>query len=199
MVAGRRFYADTITGSSGSDTLLGGNGNDSIDAGSLADSVFGGEGDDTLLPATSVDSTNDTIDGGNGSDWVSYAPIIGASRYHHHKSGNRRRSWLWQLTRRLTLKMPLVRLPMTACVGSSLGNYLIGGNGNDTLDGGNGNDTLSGDAGDDSLVGGIGTDWASYANATGAVTVSLTTGRSSGAHGNDSLSGIENVLRRQWQ
>ncbi|MCX7368181.1 MAG: calcium-binding protein [Alphaproteobacteria bacterium] len=70
---------------------------------------------------------------------------------------------------------------------------LLGGTNNDYLDGGAGNDTLSGGAGNDTLDGGNGTDWLSYADATGSVTVDLGAGRSSGADGDDSLIGIENI------
>ncbi|MCX7368186.1 MAG: calcium-binding protein, partial [Alphaproteobacteria bacterium] len=71
--------------------------------------------------------------------------------------------------------------------GDSQANLLDGGLGSDTLDGGLGHDTIIGGRGD-------GADWAIYASATGAVTVDLAAGTSSGAEGNDSLSGIENVI-----
>jgi hypothetical protein len=84
-----------------------------------------------------------------------------------------------------------------ASVGGNVGNDSVNGaGGNDTLDGGTGNDTLGGGLGNDTLIGGTGTDWASYANATGAVTVNLGTGTSSDADGNDSLlgDGVNNAL-----
>ncbi|MFN7305327.1 MAG: calcium-binding protein, partial [Acetobacteraceae bacterium] len=59
------------------------------------------------------------------------------------------------------------------------------------------NDTLQGGAGNDSIAGGDDLDWASYGELTAAsqgVTVSLATGRATGAAGSDTLSGIENVL-----
>jgi Ca2+-binding RTX toxin-like protein len=87
---------------------------------------------------------------------------------------------------------------------------LFAGDGNDTLDGGTGNDLMHGGAGNDRLIGGVSTDetdTASYANTFfdgedgaliagnfGAVTVDLTTGRASGAQGNDTLVSIENVI-----
>ena len=71
---------------------------------------------------------------------------------------------------------------------------ILGEAGRDTITGGEGNDSLQGGLGNDSLIGGAGTDWASYASATGAVTVNLGAGTSSGADGNDSVTGIENVL-----
>ena len=66
---------------------------------------------------------------------------------------------------------------------------LTGNTGANTLIGGDGDDNLSGGGGDDTLIGGAGTDLASYASATGAVTVNLGAGTSSGADGNDSLTG----------
>ena len=59
-----------------------------------------------------------------------------------------------------------------------------------------GNDTLEGGLGNDFLDGGAGIDTASYANASGSVTVSLGTvvGTSQGADGNDQLRNIENIL-----
>ena len=104
--------------------------------------------------------------------------------------------------------------------GSEAGDTLVGGAGNDalygdglfgtdtspsgqitfyadveTLGGLAGNDTLEGGLGNDVLNGGGGTDTASYANASGAVTVTLSAGggSSSGADGNDTLASIENV------
>jgi Ca2+-binding RTX toxin-like protein len=58
-----------------------------------------------------------------------------------------------------------------------------------------GNDLLEGGLGNDLIDGGGGTDTAIYANASGAVTVTLTAtgGSSSGADGNDTLVSIENV------
>ncbi|HEX8216631.1 MAG TPA: calcium-binding protein, partial [Allosphingosinicella sp.] len=92
---------------------------------------------------------------------------------------------------------------------------LIGGAGNDRLSGdgglvlgadrlfttsfdgvGNGNDFLDGGAGDDELYGGGGSDTASYASASGAVTVSLYDGgfgEAFGAAGYDQLHDIENL------
>ena len=59
-----------------------------------------------------------------------------------------------------------------------------------------GNDTLEGGLGNDLLDGGAGNDTASYANASGAVTVTLTAtgGSSSGADGTDTLLSIENLV-----
>ncbi|SDK25260.1 MULTISPECIES: VCBS domain-containing protein [Bradyrhizobium] len=71
---------------------------------------------------------------------------------------------------------------------------ISGGAGNDQLYGNLGNDTLSGGAGDDRLDGGPGFDRATYADATGGITVDLTAGTASGPGvGNDTLVSIEAV------
>jgi Ca2+-binding RTX toxin-like protein len=70
---------------------------------------------------------------------------------------------------------------------------LHGGSGNDSLYGGEGNDFLEGGLGNDLLDGGAGIDLAYYAAATGGVNVDLAGGVATGAAGNDTLVGIENV------
>jgi Ca2+-binding RTX toxin-like protein len=94
----------------------------------------------------------------------------------------------------------------TALVSPTTGNDTISGSwtddtifglaGNDTLIGGAGNDTLDGGAGNDVLTGGDGTDTVSYATATAGVTVSLavTKSQKTVGSGNDTLSGIENLI-----
>jgi len=79
--------------------------------------------------------------------------------------------------------------------GNGSANALSGLGGNDSLDGGGGDDTLDGGSGDDTLDGGFGRDTASYAAASGPVSVSLTIvgPQATGSAGNDTLIGIENL------
>lgn len=70
----------------------------------------------------------------------------------------------------------------------------IGTTGKDILTGGTADDFLDGGANDDVIDGGDGVDTASYAGATGAVTVNLELGTSSGADGKDTLTSIEKVI-----
>lgn len=77
-------------------------------------------------------------------------------------------------------------------IGDAGNDVLIGNTGDDTLRGGTGNDTLRGGTGNDSLDGGDGVaDIAEYFDATGAVTIDLTTGTATGAAGSDLLAGLE--------
>ena len=73
-------YADTITGDGhanflngflGGDFLYGGGGDDDLDGSDGNDHLFGGEGNDRFTP-NGDDGDADTMDGGNGSDWVDY-------------------------------------------------------------------------------------------------------------------------------
>ncbi|MBO9502986.1 M10 family metallopeptidase C-terminal domain-containing protein, partial [Brevundimonas sp. A19_0] len=87
-------------------------------------------------------------------------------------------------------------------IGGLGGNDTINGfAGNDVLDGGSGNDVLNAGDGDDILVGGIGNDTlnggnghdiADYSSAFGGITMDGTS--VSGAAGNDTLGGIEEVI-----
>ncbi|MBR1212046.1 VCBS domain-containing protein [Bradyrhizobium sp. JYMT SZCCT0180] len=78
--------------------------------------------------------------------------------------------------------------------GSDGNDKLFGGDGDDKLYGDDGKDTLTGGAGDDILNGGNSYDRASYADATGSVTVNLTAHTVSGADGNDTLVSIEGAV-----
>ncbi|GJL86829.1 MAG: hypothetical protein DHS20C03_05380 [Minwuia thermotolerans] len=83
--------------------------------------------------------------------------------------------------------------------GGSGDDSLSGGQGNDSLDGGAGDDTLDGGLsgeGDDVLAGGDGIDTADFGSAVEAVNVNLVIGTANGAQalGNDTLTGIENVI-----
>jgi Ca2+-binding RTX toxin-like protein len=62
-----------------------------------------------------------------------------------------------------------------------------------------GDDVLEGGDGDDSLWGGGGNDTASYAGSSGGQFVSLTSGFSSGAAGEDDLHSIENVIGSAYE
>lgn len=82
----------------------------------------------------------------------------------------------------------------TIVYGEDGNDTITGGSGNDTLFGQDEDDILDGGLGDDVLHGGLGdSDTASYASASGGVTVNLAAGTATGAAGNDTLIDIENV------
>ena len=77
--------------------------------------------------------------------------------------------------------------------GSGFADTITGNGANNALSGGAGNDTISGGTGNDTINGEAGTDTASYLDASAAVSVSLSSGSSSGGAGSDTLIAIENV------
>jgi len=196
------------TGAAGNDTLAGienvltGAGNDSVLGDSLANMISTGGGNDTLLAGGANDTVlggfgEDSIDGGTGSDLLSYADLASA-------------------TQGVTVDLVLLRTTGAAgndtfmgienvvtgagndrVLGDGLANVLSSGSGNDTILGADGNDTLNGELGADCIDGGAGVDLLSYADllsSAQAVTVDLFSLRATGAAGNDTLAGIENVL-----
>jgi len=166
----------------GIENILGGSGNDTIAGDGLDNVLNGGSGDDTLDGGAG----NDTLIGRSGTDWASYVTATGAVT---------------------------VSLGTSSSAGADTNDSLTGieniltGNGDDSilgdaatnlLNGGAGNDTLLGSTGNDTLMGGSGSDFASYANASGAVDVSINLGTglgtSSGTEGVDVLVGIEGLF-----
>jgi len=163
---------DSIRGGQGNDSMLGDDGNDTIDAGpssavTVSRTLLGGIGNDSLRAGIG----RDTLFGGDGDDTLNtfVGSIGGTGHWFLGEAGN-----------------DSVQAGNASDTQTSIGNDCIsGGTGDDTLEGGLGNDTL--DGGDDS-------DFATYANATGNVTVDLAAGTISGADGNDELARIEGVL-----
>ena len=173
--------ANVLDGSTGNNTLSGAAGNDTLIGNTGGDSLAGGVGDDSLFGST-------------GTDWAFYGAASGAVtvdlngglQFAFGADGNDTLSGIENI---------LGGNSADSLIGDSLANSLAGGLGADTLVGNFGLDTLIGGLGNDSLSGGADTlDWASYAEASGAVTVDLAAGTSFGADGNDSLTGIEAVL-----
>ena len=80
-------------------------------------------------------------------------------------------------------------------VGNGGNNVLSGMGGDDVIKGGNGADTLNGGLGDDNMDGGGGVDTVTYADASGAVTVSLavTSFQNTGSAGFDKIVNVENL------
>jgi Ca2+-binding RTX toxin-like protein len=169
-----------LRGNAGDDTISGGAGNDLIDGAAGADTEKGEGGNDTFLAGT--DTGNDSIDGGDGTDVVTY---LGAKA------------------------AVTVNLATGTASGTDAGDAAgIGSDSlvsiesvidsafNDTLIGSAGADIFSGGAGNDRMTGSSGLDTASYASASGPVTVdlSVTTAQNTVSAGQDTLSGIENLI-----
>lgn len=202
--------SDTLMGGLGSDTLTGGDGwgIDTVNYSSAASSVTvnlvtgtasGGEGNDILKGIEIVQGSayNDTLIGGNednqfyggsgddvlvggdaiGGDWANFGSSVTVNLAKGTATGEGND----------TLQS------IENVHGSFLDDTLIGDANSNTLDGGWGDDWLTGGQGDDTLIGGKHVDWASYSDATSAVSVDLAAGTATGGAGNDMLQDIENV------
>jgi methionine-rich copper-binding protein CopC len=119
---------------------------------------------------------NDTIDGGGGYDEVFY-----------------------------TYKSPTTGVVVNLATGIAQDGFgtidtlrniegVEGSDLNDSITGSSADNRIDGRLGDDTMDGGAGTDWLEYNNVEGAVTVNLSTGKASGAAGNDVFTNFENIF-----
>ena len=199
-------WAVSITGGSGNDTLIGGNLNDTLVGGAGNDSLVGNGGNDSLTGGLGADS----LDGGADNDTLTIENLD----THVFGGAGLDRVTVTGATAAISLNLTTGQIETVLASSSTFDNTfdasgatwavsitggsgrdtLIGGNLNDTLTGGAGDDLLIGGLGDDRLTGGIGTDTISYQTSGGPVTVNLTTKKTTGAAGTDTLNTIENVI-----
>jgi ABC-type oligopeptide transport system substrate-binding subunit/Ca2+-binding RTX toxin-like protein len=147
--------------------------------GGMAATIVGTAGNDTLVGT----SGNDVIAAGGGDDRVEG---LKGDDYICGEAGN---DWLSAGIGNDVVYGGTDRDELQGDVGNDT---LYGQAGDDELAGGDGKDSLLGYAGNDAYVGGPGVDTASFAPATGPVSVSLLDGSAVG-EGTDSIAGIENV------
>jgi Ca2+-binding RTX toxin-like protein len=195
------------------ENVVGGSGNDLIVGNSFGNELYGGSGDDILSPGKAIVKSNqkDIVDGGGGSDTVSFANTqpdsyggrIGgvsvnlttgqAIEIYGGPNG------VWMSATLISIENAVGTSGNDQLSGNTGVNVLSGGAGSDGLYGGAGTDTLNGDDGDDFLNGGLGADKiyggtgidrAEYVGAAAGVTVNLTSGTASDG---DVLTGIENL------
>lgn len=207
---------DVLYGEADDDVLIGGAGNDTIDGGSEIDIVSyvtaasgvtvnlatttgqntGGAGTDTITNVENIigsayndtltgDGSANTIEGGAGNDTLNGAGGTDTLSYVSAGAG-------------ITINLATATGQNTGGAGtdtvSSFEN-LRGSAYNDTLTGTSGNNVIEGGAGNDTINGQGGTDTLTYANASGAVTVSLAvaTGQNTVGAGTDTISNMENL------
>ncbi|RZJ62301.1 MAG: calcium-binding protein [Acidovorax sp.] len=184
------YNIEAVSGSSHDDALTGGTGElESFEGGAGNDTITGNGGWDRLdyrFLATSgvnvsmVDGT--ASDGQGGTDTFSGIEGVRGGGFNDTIVGDAASNKLEGLAGNDSID------------GGDGNDSLEGGAGNDTILGGGGNDNIWGGAGDDSLQGGSGWDFANYSDATAAVNVNLTTGRTTGTgSGTDTLAGFEGV------
>jgi Ca2+-binding RTX toxin-like protein len=194
--SGSGGHADLDTYSS-IENAVGSDFNDLLIGDSDANLLDGGAGDDQLTGGAG----NDTLTGGTGTDLASYALSSAAVTINltaGTASGGDAAGDV--LTGIENIAGSVLGDSLT---GDSLANFLIGDEGNDTLSGAGGADSLIGDEGDDLILGGLGndtidggtgSDTVDYGTAIASVRVNLTTTVTSGAHGVDAITNVENII-----
>jgi len=173
---------DALFGGGGGDALDGSDGNDTIMGGGGADAALGGLGDDLFLADANDFAFNNTMDGGDGFDTVSYQLSVRAVSVSLANAG-------------------LAVVPPGTNVADSFINVegLIGSNFNDTLMGDGANNVIEGLAGNDTIDGGLGMDMISYrsvsiANGT-ATTRGVTLNLAVASQGNTTVgAGTDTIL-----
>jgi Ca2+-binding RTX toxin-like protein len=186
VIAGSAF-ADTFTGSDGTDLIGGGAGDDVIDGGAGSD-YLGGEGG------------NDTINGGNGTDFATYGGVRSDYEVLRLANGSYRvtdlRANSPDGTDTLT-SVEMIRFTGggTVVVEDLRDLQIVGTAGADTLSGGFGNDFIRGGDGNDTLNGGGGNDV--FEDPVGDATQAAGDDTIDGGDGNDTIVDFKgvNVLR----
>jgi hypothetical protein len=135
-------------GGPGDDVLVGGAIGDELDGGGGLDDLQGGPGADTLTDGdTSAAPDSDRLDGGDGTDTVSYAnrtqPVFVALSYSRDAGERGERDRL---------------LSINSAIGGSGDDHLSGTGSYNTLEGMRGDDRIEGRGADDKLYGGGGRD-----------------------------------------
>jgi Ca2+-binding RTX toxin-like protein len=189
---------EDVKGSIHNDILIGNNYSNHLDGYFGDDRIIGGGGADTL-------------DGGDGRDWVSYETSIdGVNVSLKTGQGQGGDAQEDKLVKVKDDKGNDTAYSSFEKLEGSLGNDILEGDigdniikgldGDDTLSGDEGNDTLIGGAGADKLDGGDGIDWADYSKSPDFVIVDLAgTGTNADAQGDtfeksNGISTVENLL-----
>ncbi len=130
---------DYLVGGEGGDTLNGADGDDTLVGGAGIDAMAGGEGDDVYYVDNAFDTVAEAVGKGSDKIFASADYMLGAGQ-----------------------EIELLRVRGTTdgltLTGNELGNFLVGGAGEDTLSGLGGDDRLNGGEGEDWLAGGTGND-----------------------------------------
>jgi Ca2+-binding RTX toxin-like protein len=159
---------DIVRVYNGNDTVNGGEGDDQIyDLGTdEGDDVMNGEGgDDTFYIVSGYDTSSghdiwsgtDTVNGGTGTDWVSYRYTWGWEVHldlEDGSAGSQGYANLISIENAEGTSFPVG----DDLFGSSAANTLVGLDGNDEIQGRGGDDWLRGDGGNDFIYGGEGND-----------------------------------------
>lgn len=203
--------ADTITATSTNDTIYALAGNDTIDPGLGNDKVYGEDGNDQINAGTDL-TIGDTIDGGNGTDTLSFSD--GAATTELSNVTGVEEIIITSQSANIVTTDSLIDPGMTLTIdgtgifsgvmswdgsaetdgqfilrGGYMADILEGGDGNDSILGNSGNDSLVGNDADDTLLGGVGDDTISGGIGADSIVGGSENDSLMGDTGNDVLSG----------
>lgn len=160
-------YVQTWIGGPARGGLFGGNGNDTLIGGDGVDTSFGEGGDDKFLVDEDGGTTWDYVDGGAGSDTVSFEQFSAAIAFDLTTGRGDGYAARTYGDGYVSIENVNGSNHADTISGDEAGNILrgldgndmlVGRQGDDTLDAGQGNDTLNGGDGADTLIGGAGDD-----------------------------------------
>jgi Ca2+-binding RTX toxin-like protein len=198
--------ADTLAGGEGNDNVNGGVGDDQFVSGAGNDQYNGGEGLDMALfgdDASVIDLAAGTASGSTeGVDTLTSIEVVDAGAGNDTVTGSNAADTLFGGLGNDALTGGLGNDSLNGGAGDD---NLYAGTGDDTVSGGEGNDLIVGGdgAGNDKYDGGSGIDTVKYTSARAGISVNLSSGTAtslssatpdSAGIGNDTLSGIENVI-----
>jgi Ca2+-binding RTX toxin-like protein len=181
---------DSLFGEDDNDSLFGDGGDDSLVGGAGSDRVFGGLGNDLLFENDQTE--DDLIDGGAGSDTVSFAGfgvgvnynlVNGNATFNPPGAGN--------VDSLVGIEHMIGSGNADTLGGDSIGNFLAGEGGDDSISGNAGNDSLFGGAGADRLFGGDGNDLLDGGDLNDSLSGGAGNDSLLGGDGADSLLGVE--------
>jgi Ca2+-binding RTX toxin-like protein len=189
---------ENLTGSSFNDTLSGNAGSNVLNGGAGIDTVSYANAGAGVTVSLSLTGAQNTV--GAGFDTLSNFENLTGSNFNDTLLGNVGNNVLNGGTGIDTVSYANAGAAVTVSLGTSLSQNTVGA-GFDTLSnfenltGSNFNDTLLGNAGNNVLDGGVGIDTVSYANASAAVTVtlSLAGAQNTIGAGVDTLINVENL------
>ncbi|WP_436087840.1 calcium-binding protein, partial [Pararhizobium sp. LjRoot255] len=173
---GSAFYAgtmgaDTIVGSYLDQRLSGAEGDDFIDGKGGSDLIFGDAGQDTLSISVWNTGELDAIDGGAGTDTVTFADF-GQAVSVDLVAGEARTQSTDTLVATLVAMESVTGTAFNDVIkGDDGANKMVGQNGDDIIEGRFGNDAIVGGTGSDILSGGLGADIYTYTRGDGNDTI----------------------------
>jgi Ca2+-binding RTX toxin-like protein len=177
-IAGEHIYVPNTNLTTGVVSIYGQDGDDILKGRTTgANAIYGGAGDDFIVAG----GVNDTIDGGEGYDQVSYS--LASSGISITGASSNRLNIESVIGSKYNDVINFTNLPTAPVDGRPIS--IRGGEGNDSLTGSQFNDVLTGGSGTDTLIGGSGDDVLTGGTAQGDGTVDSSNDILTGGAGKD--------------